>query len=208
MRGAMRLLPLIAVLLSGCSSMKSALLPGNSRAKEQTRLNAATEPEPRNRQEEIMRPDEGKEFNLQSANFGSGRKISTGAARTNEFYFVDKTRTKSFATRDFTTKDASNIEKGFTTKEMPVKESWFSRLASGTKSYSTKEHPETDKVSETRALPGGDRAFLAKGRRQAALDSSGAKGMPQGGDRLGGESWSGDLKPLTIQDVKKLLNRN
>jgi hypothetical protein len=32
--------------------------------------------------------------------------------------------------------------------------------------------------------------------------------MAQGGDRYGGQSWSGDVKPMTIEDVKKLLNKN
>jgi hypothetical protein len=204
----MRFLPLIALLFCGCSSMKSIPLPWNSRTHEQARLNAATEPEPRTREEEILRPNASKEFNPRSANFGSGRSFSTKGAGTNEFHFVDKTRTKSFATREFGTKGVWDSGTSYATKVAPTKESWFSRLTAGSKSYATKESREAGKEATTRALPGGDRPFLVQGRKQGELDNKGAAAMPMGGERVGGESWSGDLKPLTIQDIKTLLNRN
>lgn len=207
-RAGMRFLPLLALLLSGCSATKDAGLPSNSRTTEQTRLNAATDPKPKTREEEILRPDQTKEFNPRTANFGSGRTFSTQKAATNEFYFVDKTRTKSFRTGDFATKEAWGTKSEYATKEAPTKESWFSRLTAKTKSYETREDRQANKKTETRALPGGERAFVAQGRRQAALDKNGAAGQPIGGERTGGESWSGDIKPLTVQDVRTLLNKN
>ena len=204
----MRLLPLLAMILSGCSSTNGVPLPWNSRATEQTRLNAAAAPKPTTFQERLLHPDETKGFNPGVANFGSGRTVSTGKARTNEFYFVDKTRTKSFGTRDYATREAWGAKTEYATREAPTKESWFSRLTARTKSYDTREDRDANKTNATRALPGGDRAFVAKGRRQAALDKDGAKGEPLGGDRTVGESWSGDLRPLTIQDVRTLLNKN
>lgn len=207
-RPVMRFLPLLALLLSGCSSTKTVHWPWNSRATEQTRLNAATAPKPTTREEQLLRPDETKEFNPSTANFGSGRTFSTGTARTNEFYLVDKTRTKSFRTGDYATKDATGTKTDYATKAAPTKDSWFSRLTAKTKSYETRGDRQADKVAETRALPGGDRTFVAKGRRQAALDKNGATGQALGGERTGGESWSGDIKPLTIQDVRQLLNKN
>jgi hypothetical protein len=204
----MRFLALLALLLSGCSSTKAVHWPWNSRVKEQTRLNAATAPKPTTRAEQILRPDETKEFNPRSANFGSGRTVPTGTTKTNEFYFVDKTRTKSFGTRDYATKEAWGTKSQYATKDAPTKESWFSRLTARTKSYGTREDREANKQTETRALPGGDRTFVAQGRRQAALDKNGTTGQTAGGDRTAGESWSGDLRPMTIQDVKALLNKN
>ena len=53
----------------------------------------------------------------------------------------------------------------------------------------------------------GARVFM-NGRRQAELDKNGAAGITMGGDREGGQSWGGDVKPLTIQDVRTLLNKN
>ena len=203
----MRFLPLLLMLLSGCSSTKGVQWPGNSRAKEQERLNAAVAPKPGTREEEILRPDETKEFNLSAMNFARGRTFETGKAATNEFYFVDKTRTKSFRTGDFATRGAQGM-KDYPTTAAPTKDSRFSGLTATTKSYETAENRDANKTSPTRALPGGDRAFVAQGRRQAALDKGGAKGHPIGGDRTSGESWSGDIKPLTIQEVRTLLNKN
>ena len=204
----MRFLPLLALLLSGCSAVKSLHLPWNSRTHEQARLNAVTEPKPTTREEEILHPSPTKEFNPSAANFGSARSVPTNAVRTNEFHFVDRTRTKSFATRDFGTKEAWGTDTKYATKDVPTKESWFARLTSPTKSYATRENWEAGKKSETRDLPGGDLKFIAKGRRQAELEKNGAAGQPMGGDRESGQSWSGDLKPLSIQDVKTLLNKN
>lgn len=204
----MRFLPLLALLLSGCSAVKSIKLPWNSRTNEQARINAVTAPKPTTREEEVLQWDPKKQFNPSAANFGNSRTVSTNAASTNEFHFVDKTRTKNFTTRDFGTKSAWGSDSKYATKEAPTKDSWFSRLTSPTKSYATRENWEAGKTSETRDLPGGDRKFVAKGRRQAELEKNGAAGQPMGGDRESGQSWSGDLKPLSIQDVKTLLNKN
>jgi hypothetical protein len=204
----MRLLPLLAVLLTGCSSVKTVRLPWNSRSQEQARLNAATDATPRTREDEILHPDPTKEFDPRAANFGSARSVSTKGASTSAFHFVDKTRPKSFATREFGTQGAWDSGRKYATNEAPTGESWFSRLTAKTKPYATKENWEADKTSGTRALPEGGRTFAARGRKQAELDSKGAAGMPMGGDRVSGESWSGDLKPLTIEDIRTLLNKN
>ena len=152
----MRFLPLLALLLSGCSAVKSIQLPWNSRTHEQAKLNAVTEPKPTTREEEILHPSATKAFNPNAANFGSGRTVSTTGARTNEFHFENKTRTKSFSTRDFGTKEAWGTDTKYATKDVATKESWFARLTSPTKSYATRENWEAGKTSETRALPGGE----------------------------------------------------
>ncbi len=183
-------------------------LPWNSRTKEQSRLNAAMAPKPTSREEEIMRPDITKEFNPNSANFGSaytqaGKKASTGA-----FYFVKKTETKSFDTKSFATKEAWGAKSKYETKAAETKESWFARRTALTKAYTTRESSDANKNLQGRALPGSEKQFVARGRRQAELDKNGAAGIPMGGDRDGGQSWSGEVRPLSIQDVKTLLNKN
>lgn len=204
----MRFLPLLAIFLAGCSATKPVQWPWSSRGREQARVNAATAPKPADRESEILRPDETKAFNLGAASFGAGRTATTKPVQTNEFYFINKTRAGSFGTRDYATKGASGIDAAYATKEAPSKESWFSRLTAPTKKYATKESRDAGKTVDTRALPGGDAAFIAKGRRQAALDKDGAAAGFVRGDTEGGASWTGDLKPLTIQDVRKLLNKN
>ena len=207
----MRLLPLIALLLAGCASSKNkdALNPAtaNSRAVEQMRMNEVEGGET-HRGAEIMAPNQNKTFDTRAANFGTAASIGSRQARTGEFHFEDRVRTKPFGTRDFSTKNAAMADKNYETKEAPTKESWFSRLTARTKKYETREARDASKTAETRALPGGDKAYFAKGRKQAAYDTQGPAAMAQGGDRYGGQSWSGDVKPMTIEDVKQLLNKN
>ncbi len=185
---------------------------GNSRAKEQARLDAAMAPKPTSREEQLLRPDITKEFNPSAANFGSGRSLTGKAAATNEFYFQNKTRTKAFETKGIGTKEAWGMQSKYETKTAQTKESWFARLTARTKTYDTRESRDANKGLQGSVLPGSDQKFLARGRRQAELDADRAEGrapkLPLGGDRDDGQSWNGDLKPLSIQDVKTLLNKN
>ena len=186
--------------------------PWNSRTTEQTRLNAAMEPKPTSREEQILRPDLTKEFNPSAANFGSGRSVTGKKAATSEFYFLNKTRTKSFDTKEFATKEARNANSKYETKTAETKESWFARRTALTKTFATRESSDANKNLQGSVLPGSEKKFLARGRRQAELDADRAQGrapkMGLGGDREGGQSWSGDARPLSIQDVKTLLNKN
>lgn len=210
-RWSMRLLLLMALLLAGCASSKNKdalnAATANSRAVEQMRMNEVEGGES-HRGAEIMAPNQNKTFDTRAANFGTASAIGSRQARTGEFHFVDRVRTKPFGTRDFSTKEAAMADAKFETKEAPTKESWFSRLTARTKSYKTSEARDASKTAETRALPGGDKAYFAKGRKQGAYDSKSPAAMAQGGDRSDGQSWSGDLKPMTIEDVKQLLNKN
>ena len=184
-------------------------LPWNSRTKEQSRLDAAMAPKPTTREEQVMRPDITKEFNLSAARFGSGRSVTGKAAATSEFYFVNKTRTKNFDTKEFATKEAQSAKSKYETKTAETKESWFARRTAQTKPYATRESSDANKNLQGRVLPGSEKQFVARGRRQAEIDKQhGVAGMTPGGDRDAGQSWSGEVRPLTIQDVKTLLNKN
>lgn len=189
---------------------KMRLFPlfSSSRAKEQQRLNAATAPKPTSREEQVMKPDYTKEFNPSTANFGSGRSLTGSSAATNAFHIVDRTRTKSFATGAFATKQAWGADAQFATKTMPTKQSWFAKLTAPTKTYATRESRDANMGLQGRVLPGSEKRFVAIGRRQAEMDKGGASIMPLGGEREGGQSWNGELKPMSIQDVKSLLNKN
>ena len=209
----MRLLTiLLATMLGGCASKKVDqqydAATANTRAVEQMRMREVTRGEVTSvRGAEILVADPTKEFNPSTARFGRPASVGTKSASSNEFYFVDKTRTKDFATRDFTTKGAWMGDLKYGTKEARTKESWFSKKTARTKSFDTKEARDASKTAATRALPGGDRAFLVQGRRQADLDTNGRDKMPFGTTDMG-PSWSGELKTLTIDDVKGLLNKN
>ena len=183
-------------------------LPWNSRTKEQQRMTAVTQPKPTSRDEQLLHVDPTKEFNTNAMNFGSaytqaGKKTQTGA-----FHFLNKTQTKSFGTKQFATKEAWGAKSKYETKSLETKQSWFARMTAPTKTYATRDSRDANKGLQGQALPGSDRKFVARGRRQAELEKSGASRVPMGGDRDMGQSWSGDLKPMSIQDVKTLLNKN
>ena len=182
-------------------------LPWTSRTREQQRLNAATAPRQTSREEQVMKPDLTRQFDLNSANFG-GKTLTGKKSETSAFTFVNKTRVKTFETETFATKEAPGSDAAYATKSAPTKESWFARMTAPTKTYATRESREANKGLQGAVLPGSDQKFVAIGRRQSQLDKNGAAGMPQGGDRDSGQSWSGELKPMSIQDVKDLLNKN
>ena len=213
----MRLLTLLlAGLLGGCASTKVAdqydPKTANSRAVEQRRMQVVEAVQsgawaPASERGQAVLAPQPKEFNMGSLKLGSQRAFNAKGANTNEFHFVDKTRTKSFASKDFSTKGAWMGNAKFATKDAPTKSSWFARKTASVKDYETREARDASKSAATRALPGGDRPFLVQGRTQAALDATGRANIPFG-TTSAGQSWTGDLKPLTIQDVKTLLNKN
>ena len=179
-----------------------------SRSKEQQRLNAATASKPTTREQQVMKPDLTRQFNPSAANFGSGLSLTGKPAATNTFHFANNTRTKSFETGAFATKQAWGGDSKFATKSMPTKPSWFSRLTAPTKTYATRESRDAGRGLQGATLPGSEKKFLAIGRRQSELDRNGASVMPMGGGRDMGQSYSGDVRPMSIQDVKSLLNKN
>ena len=189
---------------------KMRLFPlfSTSRSREQQRLNAATTPQPSTREEQVLKPDFTREFNPNAANFGTSHSLTGKPAAAGAFHFEDRTRTKSFETGAFTTKKASAADSKFATKSMPTKTSWFSRLTAPTKTYATRESRDAGRGLQGATLPGSEKKYVAIGRRQAELDKHGASMMPMGDERDLGQSYSGDVRPMSIQDVKSLLNKN
>ena len=208
----MRLLNLLlAVILTGCASKNPDKLDpatANTRALEQVRMRTITSGDAESaRGAEVLIADPNKEFNPASARFGA-RSLGGKSAPTNDFHFIDRTRTKGFGgTKDFATKGAWMGDAKFATKSAPTKTSWFGGRSARVKTYDTKEARDASKTAATRALPEGDRSYVAQGRRQAQLDANGRDTIPFGTTNMG-PSWTGELKPLTIEDVKGLLNKN
>lgn len=212
---------LLAAFLAGCNSaakqarqMELDLKTANSRAIEQRRMNYVTQGEPlygtgvSARAAEIAILDPDKEFNPTAARFGRASQFGSKEAPSNTFNFVDRVRTRDFHTKDYASKSAWMGDAKFATKDAPTRESWFSRLSARTKTYNTRTAAVADKTASTRPLVEGERSFLNKGRRQAAYDTHGPNALNMPGESGGRQSWSGDLRPMTIQDVKSLLNKN
>ncbi len=217
------LLACACALLGACASSASKaekqildIKRANTRALEQKRMNiiemnadqGLTE-----RGAEIAVYDPDKTFDPTTAQFGHARSLSAKSAQTTTFNFTEHVRTKEFATREHATaKNAWMGDVKFETKAAPVRQSWFSKLTARTKTYDTSKSRYSDKSVATRPSIIEDKPFLVKGRRQADYDSKGPAAMALGGDRISGESWTGDLqqltRPMSIEDVKKLLNKN
>lgn len=190
-------------LLGGCSSSKPMKLPWNTRAHEQARVNAATSSQPQTFEERVTsQQDPNKVFNLAQTNINGGRSYPTGKAGIGEFEYRERVRTKDYQTGDYATKSAWMGDYKHETKAAESRQSWFSKLTARTKTYDTGEARDAGKEVPVRALPGGDRPFLVQGRRQADLDRNGPAAQTPA------QSWDGNLTPLTIDDVKKLLNKN
>jgi hypothetical protein len=159
---------------------------------------------------EIAAVDPRKAFDTRALNFGKAGSVGSKVANANSFQYVDRVRTKDFNSRSYSAKTAWMGDVKFGTKAAPqTKESWFARLTSRTRKYETRESADSNKVVASRPLPGSDLAYTRKGRKQALFDTNGP-GAQAMGDFNGGQSWSGDpvVKTLTIDDVKKLLNKN
>lgn len=209
----MRLLTLLlAASLSACASRKNPdelnTATANTRAIEQVRMRAVTSGDVTSeRGAQVLVADPTKEFNPNAARFGGGRAVAGKAAQTNDFQYVDRVRTRSFVSKEYVSKGAWMGNMKFATKDAPTKTSWFARRSAQVKTYDTREARDASKTAATRALPEGERAFVAQGRTQAALDVDGRSRIPFGTTTVG-PSWSGELKQLTIDDVKSLLNKN
>jgi hypothetical protein len=206
---------LLAASLAGCASKgkENQLDPktANSRAIEQRRMRIVTEYADQGvtaRGAEIAIMDPEKTFNPSVARFGNASRVDPKTAQVNAFNYEDRVRTREYGTKAHHLKTAWMGDVKFETKAAPVRQSWFSRLTARTKPYGTRGAAMTDKTAATRTLPGGDKPFLVQGRRQADYDKRGPAAQAFGGDRISGESWSGDLKKMTIEDVKQLLNKN
>jgi hypothetical protein len=213
------LLLLLAASLAGCSSsaakqakkMELDRKMANSRAVEQQRMNFVTrysDDSVSTRGAELAIVDPEKQFNPNAARFGRASHLGSREAQANTFNFVDRVRTRDFHTRDYVSKSAWMGDAKFQTKDAPTRESWFSRLTARTKTYGTRTAAVADKTASTRPLVQGDRSFLNKGRRQAAYDTHGPAALNMPNESGGRQSWSGDLRPMTVQDVKNLLNKN
>jgi hypothetical protein len=212
----LRFLPLLALVLAGCAAKKVDNQfdekSANSRAIEQARMRYVEEGRVESeRGAEIAVYDPSRTFNLATANFSRTSSYGQKTTQTTPFNFTNRARTKGFLTGNYNAKTAYLGEAKFATKSATLaKQSWITKMFTRTKSYDTPAAHDANKSLAIRGVPDGERPFLNQGRRQADLDKNGQKLLPYGnyGGMDLGQSWSGELKEMTITDVKNLLNKN
>jgi hypothetical protein len=148
-------------------------------------------------------PDLKREFNLeQMTPFGRSKsEFQVRDARTNSFYFQQKFTPKGYEAGSFRTKTAWDSDFKFATKDARTKS--FETKAAPVKAAPVKEAPDAGKSAATREFYDANRTTAFKGRNQALFDKEG----PAGQAKIG-PGWSGDLKTLTVDDIREILNKN
>lgn len=161
--------------------------------------------------ERIENPDQTLEFDVTKASSFSGRSArSRAAAQSKGFQFDQKVQPKSFDTRAFnSSKTAWQGDFKFATKEANTKGRY--QIRDGDKKAETKEAAvktarESEKTMATRELHDGKRPFLNRGRSQDEINAAGTEAPTLDGKFK--NKWQGDLKQLTIDDIRELLNKN
>jgi len=176
----------------------------NSRALERRRMlvveNGAVNSQ---RGAEIFVPDPGKAFDPAKATASATRGYTTGAARTNDYEAANhQFRSDTYRTRDFETKTNSAAGRTYATADAPTTGKYAIPNGSkkyGTKSSATKESSDANKTAATQSVWDAQRPYLGaeSQKMQTTLDKSKA---PPG--------WTGDVKPMTIDDIRDLLNKS
>lgn len=160
-------------------------------------LHAQTTQKERTLYERIMKPDETKSFDpATEANIG-GRTLAPKTART-KGYATGSYAAGQYGTKDFAgTKGAWDGNLRFGTKEANTKGRYETKGAE-VKTAPSKGAREVGKTAATRPLWDGGREFL--GPERGKLDKS-----VDPNKRI---EWRGDLKPMTVEDVREMLNKN
>jgi len=151
----------------------------------------------------LSKPDPTKVFDLRQGSTYFGKQaFPTDKARVKDFYFTQKQSPKSFATTEFSgSKGTWFGDFHFSTKEASPKGKY--EIPNAAKKADTKTMPvvdarERDKLMATSSYENGKRSYLGPEAERLHLS------LPA--DRAVG--WTGDLKPMTIDDVRTLLNKN
>jgi len=167
-------------------------------------------PSSRKLSERLMQPDMEKQFNMnQLSPFGRSKSdFQARDANTKSFYIHQKYTPKGYDTKSFTTKTAWDSDFKFSTKAAPTKT--YETKAAPTKSAPVKDAREAGKTAATREFAEANRTTVFKGRNQALFDKEGPAAQAKVGAGWGreGQSWSGNLKTLTVDDVREILNKN
>lgn len=151
---------------------------------------------------EVLVPDYTREFNPASAHIGHTSWQSGKTAHVGEFRFVDSVRTKEYRAGEFQAKTAWLEKLRFSTKSAPTGDAREAGKSARTKTYETAEAREADKTAAIPVVPDGERTFLGK---EADRFKRGIRPEDQAKYQ---NAWSGNLDPLTIEDVKRMLNKN
>lgn len=149
----------------------------------------------------LGKPDPLKVFDVRQGSTFGRQSFVTGTARVKNFYFTQK-----FAPKDYDTRAYGG-----------TKGSWFGDFKFATREAGTKgnyEIPNAAKKADTKTLPVSDARENSKTMATAAYAKRDRPYLGPEANRVhrpitaGQVGWSGDLRPMTIDDVRELLNKN
>ena len=150
----------------------------------------------------ILVPDTSKTFDPSRNAIGSARAYGTGGARVKDFRFEQKAHPGAYETRDFReAKSNAAAQRKYATREANTRGKYAipnTAQDAGNKTAATRDAWDGSKVAATRDLSDGNRPYL--GPESKKLNTS--------VDQTKEAGWKGDLKPLSIDDVRTLLNKN
>ncbi len=154
----------------------------------------------------IRSPNMNLEYDLRKSTFMGTHSVSTKNVAVKEFYYDQKVSPKAFSTGAYAgTKSSWFSNFKFWTKEANTKsknEIPNATKAAPVKTVAVSDARESQKTMATREFA-GERPYLHRGASQDAIDKGEkGQGVPPG---IGTD---GSLKPMTIDDVRELLNKN
>ncbi len=147
-----------------------------------------------------------KEYNLEKSTFHGGRGFAMKGASVKEFQFDQKVSPKQFNTAAYAGtksswmgnfKFSANSAKTTGKYEIPNADK-----AAPVKEHAVKGYVDSDKKMAVRDYA-GQRPYLRRGASQDLIDKN-----PEKAAQGGTVGWNGTMKPMTIDDVRELLNKN
>lgn len=146
--------------------------------------------------------DPNKVYDLRGSSFGSTRSYGVRESSSKEFSFLQRFAAKTFNAKPFgSAKSASIGEVSFATKEVDAKRSWN---PFANKTATTKTMPVEAAREGSKTMPAGQ---FAKGQRTYRGPEADRMAKAINPD----DKWVGrttSLQPMTIEDVRELLNKN
>jgi len=160
-------------------------------------------------------------FDTRSGAVGDARAVAPSGVRTKDFHFNQRYTPAKYETGQFQTKKSwfGNFKFGAKSaklsprSEIPNANTAAPLKAAPMKTAPTKEAPDSTKTAAVRDLPDGDRPYLGPERKKLdrPIDPASVANWRDGQAKINGgapvEQFE-TLKPLTVEDVREILNKN
>jgi hypothetical protein len=160
-------------------------------------------------------------FDTRSGAVGDARAVEPTGVRTKDFHFNQRYTPAKYETGQFQTKKSwfgnfkfgSKSAKLSTKSEIPNANTAAPLKAAPMKTAPTKEAHDSTKTAAVRDLHDGDRPYLGPERKKLdrPIDPASVANWRDGQAKINGgapvEQFE-TLKPLTVEDVREILNKN